>query len=600
MASEEEQGSARPFIGHGVGLRTRHYARALAGQLDVDWVELVSENFFAAGGRPRRTLERVCEQVPVALHGVSLGVGSLDAPSAEYLEQLRELVDRVQPAWVSDHMCWATHAGLHSHALLPMPLTQQSLAAVAERVARTQDALGRQILLENVSSYVTYADDELREWEFLAQLCERADCLLLLDLNNIVVSCANHGWDPAAYLDGIPGERVWQLHLANHSQRDNYKFDSHLGAVPDEVWALYREVLRRFGPISSLVEWDEDTPAWEELRAEQQKATQIADEVLGPGRARARVEPQPRPAATQLGELAAASEALGTEALAAAHELMWRAITFPTGAANMLEAGPTSLREAVEACFGETPAFTRVERLEVYANDYYWRLAGVLELHFPVVAWMLGHVQFHNLVTDYVLVSPSREPDLRRYSRDFPSFVTQHREGETQPELVEVAWIELDRVQLLDMPDEAPLTADTLAAFELHEWPQLRFRPLNTVRLRACSRPFAPMYAMCREGASLDLARRRHPPQPSHALIWRRGLDVVHRDLQADEAAALQALLEGQDFLQICAAASGALRHEARPAVGPDAEPGDAAGPAEVAAWLRRWVDEGLIREVVR
>src|SRR5690606_19326558 len=155
------------------------------------------------------------------------------------------------------------------------------LAATAERVARVQDAIGRQLLIENVSSYVSFADDKLREWEFLSELCARTDCLLLLDLNNIIVSCTNHGWDPAEYLAGIPGDRVWQLHLANHSDRGHYKFDSHLGAVPDPVWALYREVLGRWGPISSLVEWDEDTPEWEVLRAEQRKAAAIAREVCG-------------------------------------------------------------------------------------------------------------------------------------------------------------------------------------------------------------------------------------------------------------------------------------------------------------------------------
>ena len=290
------QRSSRPFIGHGVGLRTRHFGRALDGELDVDWIEVVSENFFGAGGRPLAVLERVREAVPVVLHGVSLGVGSVDAPNPEYLDKLRALIDRVEPAWVSDHLCWASYHGVHTHCLLPLPLTEACLAAVAERVARTQDALGRQILIENVSSYLTFTASELSEAEFLAQLCERTDCLLLLDLNNVLVSCHNHGWQPRAYLDEIPGERVWQVHLANHSDRKHYKFDSHLGAVPEEVWALYAEALRRWGPISSLVEWDEDTPAWPELRAEQQKAAQLCREVLGPELAEARAAPDARPA----------------------------------------------------------------------------------------------------------------------------------------------------------------------------------------------------------------------------------------------------------------------------------------------------------------
>jgi uncharacterized protein (UPF0276 family) len=582
----------RPYIGHGVGLRTRHYERALTGSLDVDWVELISENFFGDGGRPARTLERLREQLPIALHGVSLGIASIDAPDPDYLARLRALVDQVEPVWVSEHLCWATHQGRHTHSLLPFPLTEESLAAVAERVMRAQDALGRQLLLENTSSYLSFAGDQLREWEFLRELCERTDCLLLLDLNNIVVSCSNHAWDVAAYLDGIPGDRVWQLHLANHSDRGTHKFDSHLGPVAAPVWDLYREVLRRFGPISSLVEWDEDTPEWALLRDEQRKAATIANEVCGPAAANLSTVPSvtpslpkgvwPRPANPDRPSILSASERLGSTQLAEAQALLWRAISFPTGAADMLAAAPPSIRDRYVEAFAETPEFPRTARLEVYANDYYWRLAGVLELHFPAVAWMLGHVQFHNLVTDYVLVCPPREPDLRRYSRAFPSFLSQHEEGAREPELVEVAWIELDRVHMLDAADEPALDPAELTAIPLDQWPELRFAASKLARIRATSRPFTPMYAMCREGQSHGYAKRRHPARPGHTLIWRKDLTVHHRDVEDAEALALHALFEGGSFLEICAAASGVG------AVG-------AVEPMQVAGWLRRWVGDGLI-----
>lgn len=590
--TSSQQLPTRPYLGHGVGLRTRHYARALDGGLDVDWVELVSENFFAAGGRPRRTLERVRERLPVVLHGVSLGVGSVDAPDPAYLRRLAELVDRVEPAWVSDHLCWSTHHGQHSHALLPLPYTEESLAVVAERVARVQDALGRRILLENVASYVSFAASSLGEAEFLAALCERTDCLLLLDLNNVLVSCENHGWSIDDYLGALPGERVWQLHLANHTDRGNYKFDSHLGAVPEEVWALYRRVLEALGPVSSLVEWDEDPPDWPTLRAEQRKAASIAEELLGQGASPAANGPGPAstgaPAAA-LDELRAQADAVGSEqaedSLAALQDLFWRAITFPTGVADMLENADDDTREAFGAAFVETPGFSKVERMEVYANDYYWRLAGVLEEHFPMVAWMLGHVDFHNLVTDYVLVCPSREPDLREYSRGFPNFLAEHEEGLAQPELVEVARVELDRVRVLTLPDERPQRATDLEAVALDDWPKLRFRVSASVRLHALRRPFTPMYALCREGWSLADARSRHPPEPSHVLVWRRSLTTVHRDLEAGEARALAALIAGRSFMEVCAAAAGSEGDEA----------GGEASPAEVASWLRRWVGDGLI-----
>jgi hypothetical protein len=584
--TSSQQAPARPYLGHGVGLRTRHYARALDGRLDVDWVELVSENFFAAGGRPRRTLERIRERLPLVLHGVSLGVGSVDAPDPDYLRRLAELVDRVEPAWVSDHLCWSTHHGQHSHALLPMPYTEESLAAVAERVARVQDVLGRRILLENVSSYVSFAASSLSEAEFLAALCERADCLLLLDLNNVLVSCENHGWSVDDYLEAIPGERVWQLHLANHTDRGDYKFDSHLGPVPDEVWALYRRVLEELGPVSSLVEWDEDTPDWPTLRAEQRKAASIAEELLGQGASPAANGPGPASTGApraELGRLPARVEAEDREhaqdSLAALQDLFWRAITFPTGVADMLENADEDTREAFGAAFVETPGFSKIERMEVYANDYYWRLAGVLEEHFPMVAWMLGHVDFHNLVTDYVLVCPSRDPDLREFSRGFPSFLAEHEEGLAQPELVEVARVELDRVRVLTLPDERPLTIEALEAVALDEWPELRFQASASVRLHALRRAFTPMYGLCREGWSLADARQRYPARPSHVLVWRRSLSTVHRDLEVAEARALAALIVGRSFTEICATA---------------ARDGGAT-PAEVASWLRRWVDDGLI-----
>ncbi|MCA9690347.1 MAG: DUF692 domain-containing protein [Myxococcales bacterium] len=271
----------RPFLGHGVGLRVPHYARALERGLPVDWVEVISENFFGEGGRPLAVLSRLRRDMPVVLHGVSLAVGSLGPPDRAYLSQLATLASRVEPAWISDHLCWGNLSGHHSHELLPLPYTEEALAHVVDNVARVQDLLGRPILLENVSSYVGFHASVMPEWEFLAEVARRADCRILLDLNNILVSAANHGFEPAAYLEGVPAARVWQFHLANHTDRGHYRFDDHRGAVPPEVWALYEEALRRFGPVSSLVEWDEDVPAWEVLQGEQQVARDRARAVLG-------------------------------------------------------------------------------------------------------------------------------------------------------------------------------------------------------------------------------------------------------------------------------------------------------------------------------
>jgi uncharacterized protein len=258
----------RQPLGHGVGLRTKHYGAFPEEKPSVGWVEAISENFMGVGGRPLSILEGVRRDFPVVLHGVSLSIGSVDPLSAQYLAELRVLCDRIEPAMVSDHLCWGSHGGRYAHDLLPLPFTEEALAHVVERVSRVQEALGRQMLLENVSSYLTYRDSALTEWDFLAEIARRADCGILLDVNNIYVSAKNHGFEPLAYLGGIPSDRVGQFHLAGHLDRGDILIDTHEGHVSDEVWKLYREAVRRFGQVPSLIEWDEGVPELDVLVAE--------------------------------------------------------------------------------------------------------------------------------------------------------------------------------------------------------------------------------------------------------------------------------------------------------------------------------------------
>jgi len=271
----------RPGLGHGIGLRPKHFGRLLDGRPPVDWMEAVSENYLAPGGRPVAALEKVRSEVPVALHGVSLSIGSTDPLDRPYLAALRALVDRIQPAIVSDHLCWGRHGGRYVHDLWPLPLTEEALAHVVERVGQVQDALGRQILLENVSSYVAFRESTISEWEFIGEVARRADCGILLDVNNIYVSARNHGFSAAAYIAGVPADRVAQFHLAGHSDKGAYLFDSHDARVPESVWDLYRIAVARFGPVPSLIEWDDHIPELEVLVGESRKAAAIGAEVLG-------------------------------------------------------------------------------------------------------------------------------------------------------------------------------------------------------------------------------------------------------------------------------------------------------------------------------
>jgi uncharacterized protein (UPF0276 family) len=274
--------SPRLDLGHGIGLRTTHFARFMAERPPVDWIEAVTENFMAPGGRPVAVLEKVRAEVPVVLHGVSLAIGSVDPIPERYLSELAALVRRVEPALVSDHLCWGTHRGQYVHDLLPLPYTEESLAHVTSRVQQVQERLGRQLLLENPSSYVAFKDSTMKEWEFLAELTRRSGCGVLLDVNNVYVSARNFGFEPLEYLGGIPVDRVGYLHLAGHSDKGKYLFDSHDHQVPVPVWNLYREALRRFGRVPSLVEWDDAIPPLEEVVAESRRAAAIEAEELPP------------------------------------------------------------------------------------------------------------------------------------------------------------------------------------------------------------------------------------------------------------------------------------------------------------------------------
>jgi len=274
--------TSRLDLGHGIGLRTQHFASFLAGRPPVDWVEAVTENFMAPGGRPVSVLEQVRAEVPVVLHGVSLAIGSVDPIPERYLTELAALVKRVEPALVSDHLCWGRHRGQYLHDLLPLPYTEESLVHVASRVEQVQERLGRQLLLENPSSYVAFKDSTMTEWEFLAELTRRSGCGILLDVNNVYVSASNFGFEPGAYLRGIPVDRVGYFHLAGHSDKGKYLLDSHDHSVPAPVWALYREALRRFGRVPSLVEWDDAIPPLDEVAAESRRAAAIEAEVLDP------------------------------------------------------------------------------------------------------------------------------------------------------------------------------------------------------------------------------------------------------------------------------------------------------------------------------
>ena len=276
------QENARPdYLGFGLGLRPQHYAEILDGEPEIDWFEILSENYFVRGGQPLRMLDRIRERYPVVMHGVSLSIASTAPLDMDYLGQLKALADRVNPRWISDHLCWTGVHGVNLHDLLPVPYTEEALDHVCDRIARVQDYLGRRIAIENVSSYIEYACSEMSEWEFVAEMARRADCWLLLDVNNVFVSGENHAFDGSRFIDAIPVERVVQFHLAGHSEGNGHLIDTHDQPVCDAVFELYGEALRRFGPVSTMIERDDNIPPLADLLAELDRARAIARDVLG-------------------------------------------------------------------------------------------------------------------------------------------------------------------------------------------------------------------------------------------------------------------------------------------------------------------------------
>lgn len=264
------------FSGFGLGLRKPHYAEFLETAVPVDFVEVISENFMVAGGRPRHILRQVRERHPVALHGVSLSVGSAHGLDPDYLTRLRALADEIEPLFVSDHLSWSRAPGFNSHDLLPLPYNAEALETVCANLARAQDALGRQLLMENPSSYMTYPQSDMSEWEFLRTVSDRTGCGLLLDVNNIHVSAINHGLDPIAYVAGLPLDRVRQIHLAGHSQGETLLIDTHDQPVAPAVWALFAHVMALVGPVAVMIERDDNIPPLAELLAELDQARAFA------------------------------------------------------------------------------------------------------------------------------------------------------------------------------------------------------------------------------------------------------------------------------------------------------------------------------------
>lgn len=265
-----------PFLGFGLGLRSQYYEEILSQQPDVDWFEILTENFLVSGGKPLHYLDRIRELYPMVMHGVSMSLGSTDVLDMDYLKQLRQLALRIQPAWISDHLCWTGVSGKNMHDLLPLPYTSQAIAHVVARIQYVQEFLARPILIENVSSYLNYQQSEMTEWEFVAEIVRQSGCSILLDVNNVYVSARNHHFNPMDYIKAMPIGRVAQIHLAGHTDCGSYIIDTHDAPIIQPVWDLYQATIRHLGVVSTMIERDDQMPIFADLLAEMYEAKRIA------------------------------------------------------------------------------------------------------------------------------------------------------------------------------------------------------------------------------------------------------------------------------------------------------------------------------------
>ncbi|EKD54906.1 MAG: hypothetical protein ACD_60C00035G0006 [uncultured bacterium] len=270
----------RPNLGFGLGLRADHYTAVLDEKPSVDWFEILTENYLVPGGKPLYFLDQIRNDYPLVMHGVSLSIGSSDPLDYDYLNQVKILAKRIEPQWISDHLCWTGVHGKNTHDLLPLPYTEEAIVHVVNRIQEVQDFLGQRILIENVSSYITYQQSIMTEWNFLKEVSRRADSLILLDVNNIYVSSINHGFNPRHYIKAMPAERVYQIHLAGHSDRGTHLIDTHDHDIIDPVWDLYTETLRLLGPVSTMIERDDNIPPLSSLLSELNYARKLSEKVL--------------------------------------------------------------------------------------------------------------------------------------------------------------------------------------------------------------------------------------------------------------------------------------------------------------------------------
>lgn len=544
-----------PHLGFGLGLRIPHYAHIFEHTPPVDWFEIISENFMDTDGKAKRNLARIRESYPVVMHGISLSIGTVDPLNSEYLQKLKKLANEIKPAWISDHLCWTGIAHKNSHDLLPVPYTEEALKHIVSRIKQVQDYLERPIVLENPSTYLEFKTSHIPEAEFIAAMAQESGCHLLLDVNNVYVSCYNHRLDAKAYIDALPMDKVAQIHLSGHSNYGTHIIDTHDDHVVNEVWSLYKYVIHKAGrTINTMIEWDDNVPEWNVLYAELGQAKEAAANAKD-------YAPLPNLCADRPHYVAN-----NITPLAEAESLMQEAIL--QGAA--IDTKPDHWIRAKEQ-------FSPADQLAVYINAYRYRLYDVTAEDYPVLRHYLGAEAFHQLITDFVNTVHSEHFNVGRYAAHLPDFLMHHRAGDGFAQ--ELAILENTISQLHDHEETIPLEPAHLAGITAESLMEYTLAPRTALQLFSFMYPVNDYYIAVKEEKTPQL------PEPAKTfLAVFRHEDVVWRmELAENEYHLLHKLFAGVPI----GAALNALQTELNV---PEDELSN-----QLSTWFSRWMRNGLL-----
>ncbi len=549
--------------GFGLGLRTPHYADFLAAPQPLDWLEIITDNFLVEGGKPLKMLDRIRQDYPMAMHGVALSLGAPQGIDAAYLKQVKALAHRIEPLWVSDHLCWIGPGPEQLHDLYPLPYTDEAAEHVIQQIQRAQDILQRQLVIENVSSYVHYACSTASEWQFLSHIANVADCLLLVDVNNIYVSSVNHGFDPLDYLNALPRERVQQIHLAGHTDHGGHIVDTHDHPVASPVWDLYAQACQRFGAVATMIERDDQIPPLPTLLQELDIAREIARHHV---KAEAAADPcEPGPSVAMRTPPWPPTPA-NTVPLVQLQQRLSRYVLD-------LNEPPHDTAALVQT----QPPATSEQRLGIYHHAYRVRLAEVLADSFAKTNLYMGSDAFTEVAIAYAVQQPPTTRSLSRFGASLPAYLAEC--FPRNPELFELSQLDWDLRSRFDSADfpalNATLVANTATESAWLSWPE----PLHpSLILRVVSSNVVQLWRAI--DADEEVPPAHISPETQILAVWRKDLQPHFSTLDNSEAGFLKRLAQGESI------ETAASRLDASPAL---------SDPSTLGRWLKAWLENGFL-----